>query len=212
MSYIKLKRAFDVVFAVVGASILSPLFILIVLLIKSTSSGPVIYRGERVGLNGRVFKILKFRSMVVEAEKIGGPSTALNDKRLTPIGRWLRKYKLDELPQIFNVLKGDMSFVGPRPQVKFYTDMYDDEEKLILSLKPGITDLSSLYFTDMDSTLGLNDVDAYYLQYVEPVKNRFRLRYVREASFSLDIKILIETFLRVLKLPSWFDLKLNVER
>lgn len=212
MSYIKLKRAFDVVFAVVGASILSPLFILIVLLIKSTSSGPVIYRGERVGLNGRVFKILKFRSMVVDAEKIGGPSTALNDKRLTPIGRWLRKYKLDELPQIFNVLKGDMSFVGPRPQVKFYTDMYDDEEKLILSLKPGITDLSSLYFTDMDSTLGLNDVDAYYLQYVEPVKNRFRLRYVREASFSLDIKILIETFLRVLKLPSWFDLKLNVER
>ena len=90
--------------------------------------------------------------------------------------------------------------------------MYNDEEKVILSLRPGITDLSSLYFADMDSTLGINDVDAYYLQYVEPVKNRFRLRYVREASFSLDIKILIETLLRILKLPSWFDLKLNVER
>ena len=212
MSYFFLKRTFDLVFAVVGLVFFSPLLIFIAILIKLTSPGPVIYYGERVGINGDLFNIMKFRSMVVNAEKLGGPSTALNDKRLTPIGRWLRQYKLDELPQIINVLKGEMSFVGPRPQVRFYTDMYNDEEKVILSLRPGITDLSSLYFADMDSTLGINDVDAYYLQYVEPVKNRFRLRYVREASFSLDIKILIETLLRIFKLPSWFDLKLNVER
>jgi len=212
VSYFFFKRIFDVVCAAIGLIFLSPLLIILSLLIKFTSPGPVIYHGERVGLNGDLFIIMKFRSMVVDAEKLGGPSTALNDKRLTPIGRWLRKYKFDEFPQIINVLKGEMSFVGPRPQVKFYTDKYNDKEKLILSMRPGITDLSSLYFADMDSTLGINDVDAYYLQHVEPVKNRFRLRYVREASFVLDIKILIETLLRVLKLPSWFDLKLNDEQ
>lgn len=212
MNYSLFKRIFDLVFAATGLIFLSPLLIVISLLIKLTSHGPVIYYGERVGLNGDLFNIMKFRSMVVDAEKYGGPSTALNDMRLTSIGRFLRKYKLDELPQIINVLKGDMSFVGPRPQVKLYTDMYNDEEKLILSLRPGITDLSSLYFSDMDSTLGMNDVDAYYLKHVEPVKNRFRVRYVREVSFCLDIKILIETVLRIFDLPSWFDLKLNVEQ
>lgn len=131
--------------------------------------------------------------MVKNADKIGGNSTALNDSRLTKIGRFLRKYKLDELPQFINVIKGEMSLVGPRPQVRKYTDLYKGELKLILFFKPGITDLASLYFLDMDKTLGNENVDDKYATQIEPIKNILRLRYVKEQSFCLDIRILIET-------------------
>jgi len=188
------KRVTDIVFSAVAVLILGPvLMLLIAVLIKVGSPGPIFYRGERAGKNGRMFRIFKFRSMTLDAEFKGGFSTAIDDPRLTGIGRFIRKYKLDELPQFFNVLAGDMSLVGPRPQVFFYTDKYAGDEKLILSVKPGITDLASLYFADMDSVLGSGDVDARYLAEVEPVKNKLRLRYIREQSYLLDIRILVET-------------------
>ena len=168
------------------------------LLIKLESPGPSLYLAERVGMGGKVFIMLKFRSMVLDAEMVGGFSTATNDPRLTSIGRIMRKYKLDELPQFINVFCGNMSLVGPRPQVFFYTNKYKGDELSILSVKPGITDLASLYFTDMDSVLGSGDVDARYLAEVEPVKNNLRLLYVREQSFLLDVRILVETAFKLI--------------
>lgn len=198
MIYRVAKRLTDLGLSAAAVLILAPVLLLIAVLIKAGSPGPVFYRGERAGRNGRVFRILKFRSMVVDAERKGGFSTAIDDPRLTGTGRFLRKYKLDELPQFFNVLAGDMSLVGPRPQVLFYTSKYTGDEQLILSVRPGITDLASLYFSDMDSVLGSGDVDARYLAEVEPVKNRLRLRYVREQSYLLDIRILVETAFKLI--------------
>ena len=198
MIYCFVKRVTDLGFSAIAVLTLAPLMILIAVLIKLGSSGPILYRGERAGRDGNTFLIFKFRSMVVDAESRGGFSTAINDPRLTSIGRFLRKYKLDELPQFFNVLAGDMSLVGPRPQVLFYTNKYVGDDRLILSVKPGITDLASLYFADMDSVLGGGDVDARYLAEVEPVKNKLRLRYVREQSYLLDIRILVETAFKLI--------------
>lgn len=187
------KRATDVVFAITAIVAFAPILLVIAILIKLDSPGPVIYRGERAGKCGTVFRILKFRTMVLDAELKGGFSTALNDERLTTIGRFLRRYKLDELPQFFNVLIGNMSLVGPRPQVLFYTSQYAGDERLILSVKPGITDLASLYFVDMDAVLGCGDVNTRYQLEVEPIKNKLRIRYVREQSYLLDLRILVET-------------------
>lgn len=198
MYYNVTKRLTDIIVSMIFLAIFGPLMIALGLLVKLDSPGPVFYRGKRAGNGGSTFLILKFRSMVVDAESRGGFSTAINDPRLTSIGRFLRKYKLDELPQFFNVLAGDMSLVGPRPQVVFYTDKYEGDEKLILSIKPGITDLASLYYADMDSVLGSGDVDARYITEVEPVKNKLRLRYVREQSYLLDMRILVETAFKLI--------------
>lgn len=198
MIYRFAKRVTDLGLSAAAVLALGPVMLMIAVLIKAGSPGPVFYRGERAGKNGGVFRILKFRSMVVDAERKGGFSTAIDDPRLTGTGRFLRKYKLDELPQFFNVLAGDMSLVGPRPQVLFYTNQYTGDEQSILSVKPGITDLASLYFSDMDSVLGSGDVDARYLAEVEPVKNSLRLRYVREQSYFLDIRILVETAFKLI--------------
>jgi lipopolysaccharide/colanic/teichoic acid biosynthesis glycosyltransferase len=198
MMYRLAKRLTDFVLCAVAVVIFAPVMLLIAALIKTGSPGPVFYRGERAGKDGKVFRMLKFRSMVMDAERKGGFSTAIDDPRLTGTGRFLRKHKLDELPQFFNVLVGDMSLVGPRPQVLFYTNKYTGDERSILSVKPGITDLASLYFADMDSVLGSGDVDARYLAEVEPVKNKLRLRYVREQSYLLDIRILVETAFKLI--------------
>lgn len=198
MIYCFAKRVTDLGLSAAAVVVLWPFMLLIALLIKAGSPGPVFYRGERAGKHGRVFRILKFRSMVVDAERKGGFSTAIDDPRLTGTGRFIRKYKLDELPQFFNVFVGDMSLVGPRPQVLFYTDKYTGDERSILSVKPGITDLASLYFADMDSVLGSGDVDARYLAEVEPVKNKLRLQYVREQSYLLDMRILVETAFKLI--------------
>ena len=147
--------------------------------------------------------------MVEDAENIGGHSTALDDFRLTKIGRFLRKYKLDELPQFFNILKGDMSLVGPRPQVIYYTNQYLGDLKLILTIKPGLTDLASLYFLDMDNVLGSKDANQKYATEIEPVKNLLRLRYVKEQSFFLDIRILIETIFSLIGIKN--ITKLNIK-
>jgi len=193
MTYAIGKRCLDIVFSVVAIVLLSPVFIAVAALVRMTSQGPILYRGLRAGRHGKNFYILKFRTMVVDAESKGGASTAVDDPRLTRVGRTLRKYKLDELPQFFNVLGGSMSLVGPRPQVLSYTDKYQGEERRVLDMRPGITDLASLYFSDMDKVLGSGNVDAKYAKEIEPVKNLLRLQYVREASLCLDLRILIET-------------------
>ena len=193
MTYAVTKRCLDVLVSLAAIVLLAPVFVAVAILVHATSRGPILYRGLRAGRNGRNFYILKFRTMVVDAEKKGGASTAVDDPRLTRVGRVLRKYKLDELPQFFNVLGGSMSLVGPRPQVLAYTDLYQGEERLVLNMRPGITDLASLYFSDMDKILGSGDVDAKYAQEIEPVKNVLRLRYVKEASLVLDLRILVET-------------------
>jgi len=192
------KRFLDIFVSLFGILFFSPFMVFIAVLIIKNSPGGVFYYGVRAGKNNTTFKIIKFRTMVKNAENIGGYSTSIDDARLTKIGRFLRKYKIDELPQFFNVIKGDMSLVGPRPQVCYYTNKYKGELKLILSVKPGITDLASLYFSDMDKVLGDGLVDKKYEDEIEPVKNLLRLNYVKKQSFILDMRILIETVFSIL--------------
>jgi lipopolysaccharide/colanic/teichoic acid biosynthesis glycosyltransferase len=193
--YIFFKRVFDIAFSIIGLIAAFPLMLLVSILICITSPGPLIYSGIRTGMGGKPFAILKFRTMVKNAEKIGGPSTALNDPRMTVYGPFLRRFKLDELPQFLNILKGEMSVVGPRPQVKKYTDLYSGDEKLILTVRPGLTDFATLSFINMDKVLGDGMVDQKYLLEIEPVKNLLRIKYVKERSMKTDFKILILTVL-----------------
>jgi len=197
--FVMVKRIIDVVGASLGLLLMLPFFAVIGAAILLTSEGPVFYRGWRIGRNGKPFRIYKFRTMVVDAERLGGPSTALNDFRITPIGRFLRKFKLDEIPQFINVLMGEMSLVGPRPQVERYTKLYKGEEAIILSVRPGLTDYASIQFIDMDSTLGDGDVDRKYLDEVEPRKNMLRIQYVKEQSFFTDMKILLKTLSKLFR-------------
>ena len=138
--------------------------------------------------------------MSVNAEEVGGPSTALNDPRLTRVGKSLRKYKLDEIPQLINILLGEMSFVGPRPQVEQYTRLYNDEEKVILSVRPGLTDYASVKFLNLDEILGDGDVDEKYFRQVEPEKNMLRIKYVKECSFWVDLTIILKTVLSLFRI------------
>jgi lipopolysaccharide/colanic/teichoic acid biosynthesis glycosyltransferase len=200
-----IKRSFDLVFSVLALLGVSPLLLILAVLIKRDSPGPVFYRGVRSGLHGKPFRIYKFRTMVDDAEQRGGPSTALNDPRITGTGRFLRKYKLDELPQLINILLGEMSFVGPRPQVERYTRLYTPEEQVILSVRPGLTDYASIHFIHLDAILGNEDVDEKYLREVEPEKNRLRIQYARNASFQTDMKILYRTLCRMLKIRSLWN-------
>jgi lipopolysaccharide/colanic/teichoic acid biosynthesis glycosyltransferase len=193
------KRLFDIVFSLICLAILWPIMIVVALAVFFVSPGPVFYRGERSGKDGKVFKIFKFRTMVLNAEKIGGPSTADNDPRNIRIGRSLRKYKLDEMPQLFNVLCGEMSIVGPRPQVKRYTDLYRGEEKIILTVKPGMTDYASIAFINLDQILGNENIDKLYMEKIEPEKNKLRIKYAKESSFFTDIKIIWLTFVEIIK-------------
>src|SRR3989338_5339356 len=201
------KRLFDFTMAFVGLFLLWPLFLIIATFIKINSRGPVFCRGVRTGLYGKSFRIFKFRTMVVNAENIGGHSSALNDIRLTKIGKFLRKYKLDEFPQLINILKGEMSFVGPRPQVDDYTKLYNDEEKIILSVKPGITDYASIRFINLDKILGDSQVDEKYKKEIEPEKNRLRIKYAKEHSFWIDCKILFFTCFYLFKIRSLWNTK-----
>ena len=194
------KRLFDLFFSLIGVIILSPLLLVLAILIKISSPGPVFYRGIRAGKNGKNFKIFKFRTMVVNAEKMGGPSTALDDPRLTRIGKFLRKWKLDELPQLFNVIKGDMSLVGPRPEVLEYANLYQGEEKIVYRVKPGITDFASLWDIHEEEVLkGSPDPEKTYLEKIRPEKVRLQMKYVKEMSFWTDIKIIWRTFLKLIK-------------
>jgi lipopolysaccharide/colanic/teichoic acid biosynthesis glycosyltransferase len=191
------KRSFDILVSAAGLLLLSPLMLAIAILIKAGSPGPVLYRGIRSGLHGHPFRIYKFRSMVVDAERLGGMSTAKDDPRVTPIGHMLRRYKLDELPQLLNVLKGEMSIVGPRPEMPAYTALYQGEERLILSVRPGITDYASIEFIRLGDLLGNDDPDAVYEREIRPLKNALRLKYVQECSFWSDMALIARTLGRL---------------
>ena len=188
------KRLFDIFASVCGIVALSSFFLVLSLAIKQEDGGPVFYRGERIGQNGVPFRIFKFRSMVMNAEKIGGSSTADDDPRITKIGHKLRKLKLDEIPQLLNVLKGDMSLVGPRPEVRHYTDMFSEEEKAILRVRPGITDWASLWNPDEGKILaGSPDPEKTYIEKIRPTKLQLQLKYVREKNLRNDLLIIIQT-------------------
>ena len=194
-----IKRLFDTTFSFFGLIILSPFLLIITILIKIDSKGPIFYKGIRVGKNGKTFKQYKFRTMIKNAEKLGGSTTAFNDHRITKIGRFLRKYKLDELPQLINVLKGEMSLVGPRPELKEHTDLYNNEEKKILSVKPGMTDYASIKFASLDQLVGSKNADEVYAKKIRNKKNQLRLYYVNNRSFWKDIKIIIQTISTIFK-------------
>ena len=190
------KRVYDLFFAALGLSILAPLFLLLGLLVKWSDGGPVFYRQERVGLGGRRFRIWKFRTMVVDADRRGIPVTRDGDPRITRVGRFLRKTKLDELPQLWNVLVGEMSLVGPRPEVPRYVERYSDAQRAILSLKPGITDLATLRFRNEEDLLrGAEDTEAFYLEYCVPRKIELNLEYARQAGLWRDTMIIFKTLL-----------------
>lgn len=197
------KRAFDVIASLIGLVILSPLLAFIALVVAADSRGGVFYRGRRTGRDGEPFRIYKFRTMAADAERTGGYSTAKNDPRVTRVGRCLRRNKLDELPQLLNVLMGDMSIVGPRPEVPVYTRLYQGEELMILSVRPGITDPSSLKFIHLDEVLGETDADTVYEQKVRSVKNALRVQYVKSQSFRHDLSIIVRTLLTLAGVLPW---------
>ncbi len=185
-------------FSVIAVVTLSPVLTAITVLILVTGGKPIFYLGKRVGRYGKDFNIIKFRTMVFNAEK-SGTTTALNDPRITSTGRVLRKTKLDELPQLFNILKGDMSFVGPRPEVEEHTKEYTEEERCILMVPPGLTDYASIRFISLDEVLGSKNPHLVYLSGVRDKKNALRLKYVRECSFGVDLKIICLTIFALVK-------------
>ncbi len=194
-----MKRVFDIIISFWGLILVSPILVFIATRIKNEDGGPIFYRGLRIGLHGKPFRMFKFRTMVMNAEKMGGSSTADDDPRITQIGRKLRKYKLDELPQLINVFLGHMSLVGPRPEVPHYVSMYTDEEKAILTVRPGITDWASLWNSDEGSILaGSSDPEKTYMEKIRPQKLRLQLKYVRERSLWNDCRIIGQTILGIL--------------
>lgn len=195
------KRLFDISLSIFGLIVFSAIFIIFAFFIKVDSAGPVFYRGVRAGKGGKSFKVLKFRTMVVNAEKKGGPSTADDDPRITKIGKFLRKYKLDELPQLINVLKGEMSLVGPRPEVFSEVEKYTPEEYALLSVPPGMTDWASIKFKNEGEILkGAADPHKAYLEKIRPEKMRLGLEYIHKRSFLIDLRILFETVTKILKI------------
>lgn len=201
-----MKRLFDFVVSLIGVIVLSPLFLILSLVIMMDSNGGVFFRGVRVGQYGKDFKIFKFRSMKPDCEGKGAWNIGDKDSRITRVGHFLRKSKLDELPQLLNVIKGDMSLVGPRPELRYYVDMYTAEETSILDLKPGITDWASM--TNFEQFKGFTeaaDPDEFYLVRVRPLKLRLQLYYRNNHSFWGDIKCILWTVYKVIthsqKLP-----------
>jgi len=195
-----IKRLFDLFFSLIWVIVLSPLLLIIAILIKISSPGPVFYRGLRAGKDFKPFKIFKFRTMKAEAEKLGGPSTAGDDPRLTRIGKFLKKWKIDELPQLLNVIKGEISLVGPRPEVLEYAKLYQGEEKIVYTIKPGITDFASLWDVHEEEILkGSPDPEKTYLEKIRPEKVRLQMKYVKEMSLYTDIKIIWRTLLKLIK-------------
>ena len=193
-----LKRLCDIVISVVALILLLPVFAIVAILIKLDSPGPVFFRQLRVGFHGQLFRIFKYRTMVVNAEKIGGPSTTADDRRITRSGKWIRRFNLDELPQLMNVLKGEMSLVGPRPEVPQYAALFRGAEKEILSVRPGLTDWATLWNIDEGAVLaGDADPERAYLELIRPEKIRLQLEYVKRRSFWVDLVILVQTVIAV---------------
>jgi lipopolysaccharide/colanic/teichoic acid biosynthesis glycosyltransferase len=194
-----IKRLFDIVFSLMALIILIPVFLVIAFLILLDSKGGIFYFQKRVGKDEKEFNLFKFRTMKPQSDQLGLLTVGGRDARITKIGFNLRKYKLDELPQLFNVLLGDMSLVGPRPEVKKYTDLYNDEQKKVLSVKPGITDYASIiYFEENELLAKSSHPETTYINEVMPAKLKLNLRYIKDKSLVQDFKIIIRTLKRIL--------------
>jgi lipopolysaccharide/colanic/teichoic acid biosynthesis glycosyltransferase len=188
-----IKRAFDIAASGVALILLSPAFVIIGVAIALTSPGPIFYRASRVGRYGRIFKMYKFRTMVVNADKMGPGITTRDDRRVTRIGRLLRKTKLDELPQLINVWRGEMSIVGPRPEDPRYVEHYTPEQSIVLSVRPGITSPASVHYHDEETLIGGEDWETRYLREIMPSKLRLDIEYARHPSIGRDIGLIFQT-------------------
>jgi lipopolysaccharide/colanic/teichoic acid biosynthesis glycosyltransferase len=188
------KRTLDVTISVLGLVLLCPALGAIALIIKWTSPGPVFYVSDRVGKYGTFFRLYKFRTMVMDAHKLGPAVTGAQDRRITPVGRWLRRAKLDELPQLINVLKGDMSLVGPRPEDPRYVQFYTAEQRRVLDLRPGITSPASIAYRHEETILTGDNWEKYYVQTIMPAKLELDLDYARHPSVTQDMRIIWQTF------------------
>lgn len=194
-----MKRVFDILASFLGLLLLSPLFIVLIVLIPLDGKGPPFYKQTRVGRNGTPFGLLKFRTMIPKAEQ-GGRLTIGKDPRITRIGALLRSSKLDELPQLINVLKGDMSFVGPRPEVPEYVAHYDEDQRRVLEVRPGLTDEASLaYIRESEILEEAEDPDRVYRERILPEKLRLNLRYLEERSMRKDLSLILRTVLKILR-------------
>ena len=193
-------RFFDFLFSLLGLIVLSPVFLLISLCIVLDSRGGVFYRQSRVGKDGKDFKLYKFRSMRTGADKRGLITVGEKDSRITRVGYFLRKYKLDELPQLINVLKGEMSLVGPRPEVRKYVDLYTPVQRKVLSVVPGITDYASIEYVDENRILGgAADPDKVYVEEILPDKIRYNMKYIENRSLKEYFKIILLTFYSIVR-------------
>lgn len=201
------KRGLDICISGVAILILWPFYLIIALLIAAEDGIPVLYRAERGGYRGKTFRICKFRSMVKNADQIGGGTTSLRDPRITRVGNVLRKTKLDEIPQLFQVFLGKMSLVGPRPELLRYVEQYTGQELDILQVRPGITDYSSVEFINLDEIVGEQNADEMYEKYVLKKKNALRIRYAHTVSLKTDLYILYKTVEAVLKKTVGFIFK-----
>jgi lipopolysaccharide/colanic/teichoic acid biosynthesis glycosyltransferase len=191
-------RFFDIFFSVIGLIILSPLFLLLAIWIKIDSKGPVFYKQLRVGKDGKDFYLYKFRTMVMDADKKGFITVGERDPRITKAGYYLRKYKLDELPQLMNVLRGEMSFVGPRPEVREYVNMYNEEQRKVLSVKPGITDYASIQYIDENEVLATSDnPEKAYIEVILPEKIKFNMKYIENKSVKEYFKVIFSTIRKI---------------
>ena len=194
-----MKRTFDIVISLVILIFFLPIGLIVSLLIVSTSSGGLFYRQIRIGRNGIPFRIFKFRSMRTDADKAGKLTVGMRDPRITPIGIFIRKYKLDEFPQFINVLIGEMSIVGPRPEVKEYVDLYTESQRDILKVKPGITDYASLeYFNENELLSKSSNPQQTYIDEIMPAKLKLNEKYLKNPTIGHDIKIMCKTFLKML--------------
>ena len=193
-------RFFDFILSLVGLVVLAPILIVLAIWIKIDSKGPVFYKQVRVGQNGIDFGLFKFRSMVVDADKKGLITVGGRDPRITRSGYFIRKYKLDELPQLINVLVGDMSLVGPRPEVRKYVDLYTDEQQKVLSVKPGITDYASIEYMDENEILGKSsDPEKTYIEEIMPEKIKYNMKYISNKSLFEYFKIILLTVLKIVR-------------
>ena len=195
-----MKRIFDLFFAFLGIMLLLPIYLLIAIFIKLDSKGEILYKQERIGKDGIPFYVLKFRTMVPDAFSKGALTVGSRDPRVTGVGFYLRKYKLDELPQLFNVFFGEMSFVGPRPEVKKYTDLYNENQRVVLSVKPGITDYASIkYRNENDLLAQSSDPEKLYIEEIMPDKLELNLQYIKNNNIFKDIEIIFLTFYTIVK-------------
>jgi len=193
-----LKRLFDILTSFISLIFLLPVFIFIAILIVIDSKGGVFYTQIRVGKNLKEFKLLKFRTMFGGSEKKGLLTVGKSDNRITSTGKWLRKFKLDELPQLLNILKGEMSFVGPRPEVWKYVDMYNEHQKQVLSVRPGLTDYASIEYANENEILALYpDPEKAYIEIIMPAKLDLNQKYIKDKSLLVDLKIIFKTIIKV---------------